>query len=421
MKADSKPIHGIPFGWHVPTQQMVTAREVANGRGCECVCISCGARLKSRQGDIRIWHFAHDEETECQHAPEAAIHRMAKQLIVERAALFVPGLERSREIHGKQRVWTEIISVTVQAEGLQSLQDCVEEKNVSDSDGLGEYRRPDVLAALDGHSLAIEIRNTHAVDFEKQEWFERFGHSVLEITVADLTLVAPDQIVDALVHRLFHSADFSTWLAHAEEKDALAALDLLEEQVRAAHQSEEETLIAQLEADEVEKRRREEARKRFRDIEDFKIRLGRCTIRLGRNEQRVSLKAHGFAPDSVFEAIKQLARKHNGRFNGRGRCWEFYQYAETESFFKEIGAELQQVCIERFCGGSPADTQPPKEKWLPKPVVEQQLPVYFQDEALQEAFDERAAIFEFEAGIPRHEAEAKAREFVTLSLNRDNE
>jgi len=421
MKADAKQKHGIPFGLHVPTRRMVVAREVANGRGCECVCSSCGARLKSRQGDIRIWHFAHDEETQCQNAPETAIHRMAKQLIVERAALFVPGQECSRQIHGKRRVWSETISVSLQTAGLQSLQDCFEEKSVSDSDGNGEYRRPDVLAMLDGLPLAIEIRNTHAVDFEKQEWLERLGHSVLEIAVADLVFLHPEEIVDALVLRLFQSADFSTWLVHAKEKDAQEALDRLEEQVRATHRSEEEALIARLEADEAGKKRKEEARKRFRDIENFKIGLGRCTIRLGRNEQRVSLKAYGYAPDPVFEGIKQLARKHNGRFNDRGRCWEFYRYAETESFFKQLGAELQQVCIERFCGVSQADIPPPQGKWLPEPVVEQPLPVYFQDESLQEAFDERAAILEFEAGIPRQEAEAKAREFVTVRLNRNNE
>lgn len=421
MKADSKPKHGIPFGWHVPTQRMVTAREVANGRGCECVCISCGARLKSRQGDIRIWHFAHDEETQCQNAPEAAIHRMAKQLIVKRAAVFVPGLECSRQIHGKRRVWSETISVSLQTAGLQSLQDCFEEKSVSDSDGNGEYRRPDVLAMLDGLPLAIEIRNTHAVDFAKQEWLGQLGHSVLEIAVADLVLLHPDEIVDALVLRLFQSAEFSTWLVHAKEKDAQEELDRLEEQVRAAHRSEEEALIARLEADEAEKKRKEEARKRFRDIEDFKIGLGRCTIRLGRNEQRVSLKAYGYAPGEVFEGIKQLARKHNGQFNNRSRCWEFYRYAETESFFKQLGVELQQVCIERFCGVSPADAPPPKEKWLPEPLVEQPLPIHFQDEVLQEAFDERAAILEFDGGLPRPEAEARALEFVTEHLNRNNE
>ena len=176
MKASSKPKRGIPFGWHVPTQRMVTAREVANGRRCECVCVSCGAMLKSRQGDIRIWHFAHDEETQCQHAPEAAVHRMAKQMIVEQAALFVPKLVQSRQIHGKRRVWSETISVTVQAAGLQSLKHCIPEKSINSSDGNSEYRRPDVLATLDGHQLAIEIRNTHAVDSEKKEWLERQGN-----------------------------------------------------------------------------------------------------------------------------------------------------------------------------------------------------------------------------------------------------
>ena len=416
MKTDSKLKHGIPFGWHVPTQRMLTAREVANGRGCECICVACEARLKARQGDIRIWHFAHDEETQCQHAPEAAIHRMAKQLIVQRGVLFVPGLERSRQIHGKRRVWSETITVSVQIAGLQNLEDCFQEKSIGKSDLYGEYRRPDVLATLDGLPLAIEIRNTHAVDFEKQEWLERQGYSSLEIAVADLALLPPEEIVDSLEVRLFQSSDHSTWLVHAKEKDALGALDRLEDQVRAARQNEEEALLAKLDAEEVEKKRKEEARKRFQDIEDFKIGLGRCTIRLGRNEQRVSLRAYGYAPDEVFDGIKLLARKHNGRFNKRGSCWEFFRYSETEFFFKQLGVELQQVCIERFCGVTPVDAKSSREKWLPKPVVEQQLPVHFQDMVLQEAFDERAAILEFDGGLSRHEAEAKALAYVIESV-----
>lgn len=421
MKTDSKPKHGIPFGWHVPTQRMLTAKEVANGKGCECVCIACGARLKARQGDIRIWHFAHDEETKCQHAPEAAIHRMAKQLIVDRGVLFVPELKRSRTIHGKRRVWSEIISVDVQSAGLQNLEDCFQEKSIGDSDGNGEYRRPDVLATLDGLPLAIEIMNTHAVDFDKQEWLERLGHSVLEIAVADLALLLPDEITDALEVQLFQPSGYSTWLVHAKEKDALDALDRLEEQVREAHQEEEDVLLAKLDAEEADQKRKEEARKRFRDIEDFKIGLGRCTIRLGRNDQRVSLKAYGYAPDAVFDGIKQLARKHSGRFNPRGRCWEFYRSLETEAFFKQISTELQQVCLERFCGVAPVDALPPQEKWLPGTVVEQPLPVHFQDVALQEAFDERASIFEFDGGLPRPEAEARALAYVMENFGRIDE
>ncbi len=416
MKTDSKPKHGIPFGWHVPTQRMLTAREVANGRRCECICVACEARLKARQGDIRIWHFAHDEETRCQHAPEAAIHRMAKQLIVERGSLFVPELTRSRTIHGQRRVWSETITVNVQTAGLQNLENCFQEKSIGDSGGNGEYRRPDVLAILDRLPLAIEIKNTHAVDFDKQEWLERLEHSVLEIAVADLALLPPDEIVGALEVRLFESANYSTWLLHANVKNALDALDRLEEQVRLARQKEEETLLAKLDAEESERKRREEAKNRFRDIEDFKIGLGRCTIRLGRNDQRVSLKAYGYAPDEVFEGIKQFARKHIGRFNPRGRCWEFYRYSETEAFFKKVSMELQQICLERFCAMPPVEALSSREKWLSKPIVEQPLPVHFQDVALQEAFDERASVLEFDGGLSRPESEDKALAYVREHL-----
>lgn len=408
MKIDNKPKHGIPFGWHVPSQRMLSATEVINGRACECTCIACGARLKARQGDVRTWHFAHDEDTKCQHAPEAAIHRMAKQMIAERGAVFVSALQRSRQIHGKRNVWSETISVDLQKAGLQVLIDCVQERTVSDAKREGDTRRPDLLATLDGLPLAIEIRNTHAVDFEKQEWLEKLGLSVLEITVTDIAQQSPEQILEALEQRLFQSADYSKWLVHAKEQDALIALNQLEEEVRAARKDEEQALLAELEAEEAARKRREEARKRYQDHEDYKIGLGRCTIRIGRNDERVSLKAYGYAPDDVFDGIKQVARKHLGRFNSRARCWEFYRYSETEAFFKQFRVELQQVCLERFCGVKPVSTQATCERRQSTQEVERPLPVYFEDHSLQEAFDERAGIFEFDAGLPRDEAEALA-------------
>ena len=124
---------------------------------------------------------------------------------------------------------------------------------------------------------------------------ERLGYSVLEIAVSDLSFLQPDEIVDALLVRLFHSSDHSAWLVHAKNKDAQEALDRLEEQVRAVRRGDEDAQLARLDAEDAERKRKEEASRRFRDIEDLKIGLGRCTIRLGRNEQRVSLKAYGYA------------------------------------------------------------------------------------------------------------------------------
>lgn len=417
MQKDSNLKHGIPFGWHVPSQRMVAATEVTNGRACECICAACGVRLQARQGAIRVWHFAHDEETNCQHAPEAAIHRMAKQMIAERGSVFVPHRQLSRTIRGKKRVWTETITVDVQSAGLQMLADCMQEKTIGDSRPEGESRRPDVFALLEGRPLAIEIRNTHAVDFDKQDWLERLGYSVLEIDVADIDQLPPDQIPDALEVRLFQASDQSVWLAHAKDHEGKHTLDQLEAQIRATRSEEEQALLARLDAEEAERKRKEEARNRYRDIEDFKFGLFRCTVRVGRNEQRVSLKIHGYAPDAVFEGTKLLGRKHHGHFNNKARCWEFYRHSENEAFFKQLCAEVQQECLERYCGASlPPSTPQPVVRPPAEAPIERPRPIYFDDPALQEAFDERAAVLEFEACFERDEAEKQALAEITTSL-----
>lgn len=415
MQNDSNLKHGIPFGWHPPSQRMVTATEVAKGRACECICAACGVRLQARQGAVRVWHFAHDEETNCQHASEAAIHRMAKQMIAERGSVFVPHRQLSRTIHGEKRVWIETISVDVQSAGLQILSDCTQEKTIGDCRSEGESRRPDVFALLEGQPLAIEILNTHAIDFDKKEWLERQGYSVLEIDVADIEQLPPDQIPEALEVRLFQASDHSVWHSHAKDLEGNHTLDLLEAEIRAARSEEEQALLASLEAEEANLKRKEEARKRYSDIEDFKISFGSCTVRVGRNELRVSLKIFGYAPDAVFEGAKLLWRKHNGHFNNRARCWEFYRHSENEAFFKKLCAEVQQECLERYLGVSLSPSMSQRATPTAVEALLRPLPIYFDDSARQEAFDERAAILEFEAGFERDYAEKWALGEITTS------
>lgn len=410
--------HGIPFGWHPPSQRMVTAAEVAKGLACECICAACRVRLQTRQGAIRSWHFAHYEETNCQHASETAIHRMAKQMITERGNVFVPHRQLSRTIHGKKRVWVETISVEVQTAGLQVLSDCTQEKTIGDCRSEGESRRPDVFALLDGHPLAIEILNTHAVDLDKLEWLERQGYSVLEIGVTDIEQLPPDQIYEALEVRLFEASDHSVWLSHAKDLEGKHSLDLIEAQIREARSKEELDMLASLQAEEAVRKRKEQASKRYSDIEDFKLGLGRCTVRVGRNKQRVSLKIFGYASEAVFEGANLLCRKHNGHFNNSARCWEFYRYSENEAFFKKLCAEVQQECLERFLGVSISPYMPQQARRAAEVPIAQPLPIYFNDPALQEAFDERAAVLEFEAGFDREDAEKRAVAEISASLTK---
>lgn len=420
MSKESNGKHGIPFGWHVPTQRMVTAREVANGRGCDCVCIACGTRLQARQGEIRIWHFAHDGETQCQVAAEAAIHHMAKQLIAERGEIFLPHRVKSKEIHGKRSVWSETILTDVQQPGLHPLDSCQVEKTISIPAEPGTTFRPDLIAILNGLPLAIEILNTHAVESEKAAWLEEQGYSVVEIDVNDIGLLPQDQILSALEVRLFETADYSSWLCHAADRDAIRALREIEAEVRARRLAEETILLAQLEAAEAAQKRREEFLRRVRDIDALKIRVGSCTVRIGRNFERVSLKVYGHASDEVFAATKSLAREHGGRFNPRAKCWEFFRDAETESFFGQLCEKAQQRLLGSFW-----DSKPPKQQAVAQETItrlpERPLPVFFHDPALQEAFDERAAILEFDAGFERQLAEQIAFTEVkasTAAMNR---
>ena len=236
--------HGIPFGWHLPTQRMVQPDHVVNGRACECVCVACGGRLVARQGAIRVWHFAHGVDADCKHATEAAIHRMAKQLIVERGCLFVPAREMSRSIYGKRRVWEETLTVAVQLAGVQKLHGCELEKTIGTPKTEGEFYRPDVLGVLDGHPLAVEILNTHAVDHGKLQWLEQRQYSVVEIGVSDIAFLPPDQLQTALETRLFENADHSSWLTHAKDSGAQVALDELEPETRRVRFDEERRLLA---------------------------------------------------------------------------------------------------------------------------------------------------------------------------------
>ena len=343
MSDNTKSKHAIPFGWHAQSQRMVRPDQVARGQACECTCIACETRLIARQGAIRAWHFAHSSDADCEHAAEAAIHRMAKQLVVDRGEIYVPAREITRAIYGKKRVWEESLTVSVQSIGLQSIAKPVSERSIGLPGVEGEFFRPDVLGDLDGFPIAIEIRNTHAVDYDKLLWLQEHRYSLLEIDVADIADLPPEELLLALEARLFGNAEHSSWLAHAKDLENMAILDQMEFDVRQAKFIEEQMALAKLEAAEAEQKRRQEFLKRVRDVEDFKIRFGSATVRVGRNQQRVSLKVYGFAQNEVFSATKSVAHRHLGRFNAKTRQWEFFCYTGIELFFHQLCGEIYAV------------------------------------------------------------------------------
>jgi hypothetical protein len=425
--------HGIRFALHLPSERMVTPAEVKRGRACECVCVACQSPLVARKGEIRIAHFAHLQDSDCPYAAEAAIHWMAKQIIAERGCIFVPHRVKSKMVLGKRSVWKEEISVDVQAQGLVVIEDCQVEKKIAGASGDDCYRRPDLIAKLDGIPLAIEICNTHAVDFEKEEWLEQKGYSVLEINVNDLAPLPTEEYRKALEKRLFSESVHAKWLVHLGDSKAGERLEQLELELRLVYQPEEDRLLSLLEAQEAEKKRQqelyekalrehEEARKRkaafpekIRDVEATKLRIDNCTIRVGRNNTRVALKAYGYPTKDICQRIAALAKAHGGKFVPKILCWEFYPANATKPLFDELSRRVLTLMSSNFFDTLKPAVAPAKtlKNAIPKSLPElPPLPQYFDAPDLQELFDERAGMLEYESGLTREEAERQSFEYV---------
>jgi len=424
MSTEKQSQHGIRFARHRPTGKMISAAEATKGLDCDCVCVACQSRLVARKGEIRIAHFAHHQDSDCPNAAEAAIHWMAKQIIAEKGAICVPHRSISKKIYGERRVWEELISVDVQKEGLTEIQDCKVEVNVIGVALGNQCRRPDLVAKLNGTLLAIEICNTNPVDEKKREWLEKNGFSVLEIGVSDLASLPSDQYKKALERRLFSETHESKWLVHLGDSQAKQNLAVLEHEMRLRYKPEEDRLLSELEEYETALRNEAASRQILRDVEEFKIRFDECTIRLGRNNSRATLKAHGYASRFILSQLSILAKHHGGRFNVKVRRWEFYRSGETKQLFDKlrplvIGLMNQNLsAVLKTSAASKIHSVPRKS--LPSAVAPS-LPQLFDNTDLQELFDERAGMLEYNSGLSRTEAEKQAFDYVINFLDRGSD
>lgn len=70
----------IPFA--LKNGAIVHISEVESGLRQDCLCPACKNPLVARKGDLKVHHFAHSAETNCQ--PETVIHLLGKQLLAEK-------------------------------------------------------------------------------------------------------------------------------------------------------------------------------------------------------------------------------------------------------------------------------------------------------------------------------------------------
>lgn len=169
--------------------------EVESGLACACVCPKCGRRLVAKKGDIRVYHFAHEDDSDCQGAVESSLHLAAKEILEREKKIRVP------------------LPGFFPAKLAESVNTMLEFDGVRLEEHIGGII-PDLIVFTKNRSLIIEINVTHAVDDAKLQKIKELGVSAIEL---DLSWGQYSAAGDTLKYYVIESTANKHWLYNAEE------------------------------------------------------------------------------------------------------------------------------------------------------------------------------------------------------------
>jgi len=191
----------LPFG--LKNNQLVHISEVERGIKCECSCPACGHPLVARKGNVRIDHFSHYKQSECEHGHETAIHLAAKELIEKAGYIVLPRYISSALYLKRFRTPTSVEPAKIYFDKIsleKKLQDIV----------------PDILIEKAGRLLCVEIYVTHKVDDKKINKLKEKNISAIELDLSKINLainfeLLREVVVDSLENKkwLFNSKDYN--------------------------------------------------------------------------------------------------------------------------------------------------------------------------------------------------------------------
>lgn len=404
----------IPFGLREADQRMVSPKEVANGKACGCICPCCSSGLVAKQGDVQVWHFAHESMAECDGGIETAIHKMAKQLVMGRGHIWVPEYVLEETIFGPQYAdvpgyrWSEKLSFQIQPAGLIKLENCVEEQS------LGEII-PDITAEVGAMKIFIEIANTHFCDLHKREVLTNKNITTLEVDVSMSPDTNQEDILNELEKRLFTPNTHSTWIVHSSREYGESRLEALKNEIIKSRAEEDADFKKRQDEIRAEKQRQEELSNQFKevDFENIKIDSG-LTIRVARNVVQCTLKTYGNwtdASDKTKNAVYKLVKKFSGTRKRKYSMWVFPAPEDKLSslfvrlvVFLKSELKFNPVLLTRNEGVGNFGR-------LKYQRTSQHIdcPYYLLlHEYEKEHFEERAAIIEYDGETPRAKAEEQA-------------
>jgi len=166
---------------------LVHVDSVPNGNDCGCFCPHCNSPLCAKNGGDgikMIHHFAHLSGADCVGAVESALHKMAKDILLESKCVFLPKWPDGRR------------------EGLIHFDRVEIEYNDKDT-GL----RPDSVGYYGDKVLWVEFKRTHAVDTDKKAKIISAHIDCIEI---DLNCCQLDP--DALKDFIINSSQNRSWI-----------------------------------------------------------------------------------------------------------------------------------------------------------------------------------------------------------------
>ncbi|WP_322045791.1 competence protein CoiA family protein [Paraburkholderia sp. J67] len=219
----------IPFALD-ETERIVEIREVPPSVEGTFRCAACGEPVTPKQGEVRIWHFAHRPESGRTTAFETALHVLAKQFLVESDTLCVPGL---------------VCQLDARAGG-EDITLCVEHTLHWDAVGEAEVWvegiRPDFRGVCEGRAIFVEVTVTHEVDAPKRETLKRLGAPTLEI---DQSAVPRNVTAPELRRRVLDAIEGKRWVFYPGEAEAWAQLNALRQQSDAVSRAASHAVVDQ--------------------------------------------------------------------------------------------------------------------------------------------------------------------------------
>lgn len=162
--------------------RMVHVDDVPTGMSCECTCLGCHKRLIAKNaGREKTHHFAHEAGMDAQGCAETALHRAAKQVVLEFHRITTPAGQLSLQQDADLRLTKVLLEQRFEADIGDVVVDCY----VESMQGM----------------FAIEIAVHHKVDDEKAAKLGQLALPTLEIDLSDMVALpwAWNELEDAVL------------------------------------------------------------------------------------------------------------------------------------------------------------------------------------------------------------------------------